>query len=90
MYEGMYEGMYEDTRQNFFITKYMTWWGKQYTARGFGISDIKKFDCMTFFWSLHVQKHNWIIKIKEINFHFPQYGKPQDIYFFSTIIKTMA
>ena len=62
----------------------------EYTARGFGISHSEKFDCMTFFWSLRVQKQNWIIKIKEINFHFPQYQRPQDIYFCSTIIKTMA
>ena len=41
---------------------------------------------MALFWSLHAQKHDWIINF----FHFPQYRKPQDIYFRRTIFKTVA
>ena len=48
----------------------MNWQGKQYNARGFGISDTGSFDYISFFWSLHVQ-HNWIIRIKEIKIPFP-------------------
>ena len=49
-------GTSEDTHPSFFITIQMNWWGKQDTERGFGISNIGKFDHMSFFLKLPCTK----------------------------------